>query len=243
LKGQLQRAKLSYDEGAVPMMIEVKSELTPRDLSRMARDLYPTGPWLFRALQRYRPYICPFEELIPEVPQGASVLDIGCGGGLFLGLIEASGRNPLGLGFDVSKPAIGLARSMAEQAAKRGGWLDFRLIDAAAPWPDGDFDVVSMIDVAHHVPPASQEEAIRRASQKVRPGGRFLYKDMVARPRWRAAANRLHDLVLARQWIHYLPVERVEAWATDEGLRLERSGRFNRLWYGHELRIFHRPAG
>lgn len=216
--------------------------LTPDALSKMAARIYPEGPLLFRALQRYRPYICPFEELIPEVPAGASVLDIGCGGGLFLGLVDAAGLKPQGTGFDVSAPAIRLAEKMAAAVEKqRGGHLDFRRIDADAPWPEGEFDVVAMIDVIHHVPPSAQEDVIRRACRKVKPGGLFLYKDMVKRPAWRALANRMHDLVLARQWIHYVPVGEVERWAADEGMTLERSALINRLWYGHELRVFRRP--
>ena len=222
-------------------MTAVGAELTPRALSRMAAGLYPEGPALFRALQRYRPYICPFETLIPEVPKGASVLDIGCGGGLFLGLVDAAGLKPAGTGFDVSPLAIRLAQGMAAKAGKAGARLDFQRLDADEPWPDGQYDVIAMIDVIHHVPPAAQEAVIRRASAKVKPGGVFLYKDMVKRPLWRAAANRLHDLVLARQWIHYVPVEAVERWAAAEGLTLERSALINRWWYGHELRVFRRP--
>ena len=213
---------------------------TPRSLSRMAARLYPEGPLLFRTLQRYRPFICPFEKLIVEVPECAKILDIGCGGGLLLGLLAAAGLRPDGTGFDVSRPAIALAQRMAAASDLAGARLDFRRLDADAPWPGGDFDVVSMIDVIHHVRPSEQEKAIRRACGKVRPGGLFLYKDMVERPLWRAVANRLHDLVLARQWIHYVPVRDVEHWAANEGLVVERSELINRWWYGHELRVFRR---
>ncbi len=144
---------------------------TPRSLSRMAAQLYPEGPVLFRALQQYRPFICPFEELIVEVPKGAKILDIGCGGGLLLGLLGAAGLRPDGTGFDVSRPAIALAQRMAAGSELAGARLDFRRLDADAPWPEGDFDVVSMIDVIHHVQPSEQEAAIRRACGKVRPGG------------------------------------------------------------------------
>jgi len=217
------------------------TNLTPGRLSRMAKELYPNGPRLFRALQCYRPYICPFEELIREVPSGSTILDIGCGGGLFLGLTDAVGLEPRGIGFDVSAPVIQLAQNMAASRRRRGGHLEFEKLDSDAQWPAGHFDVVAMIDVMHHVPPSAQQDVIRRACRKVKPGGVFLYKDMVEQPRWRAFANRMHDLVLARQWIHYAAVADVEAWAADEGMELERCGAFNRLWYGHELRVFRRP--
>ena len=218
------------------------TDLTPGQLSCMAKELYPSGPRLFRALQRYRPYICPFEELIREVPSGSTVLDVGCGGGLFLGLIDAVGLKPLGTGFDVSSPAIRLARSMAAGSDGRTRNLRFQRLDPDEPWPAGKFDVVAMIDVIHHVPPSAQQEVIRRACRRVKPGGTFLYKDMVAQPRWRAIANRMHDLLLARQWIHYAAVADIESWAGEEGMELERSAAFNRLWYGHDLRVFRRPA-
>jgi SAM-dependent methyltransferase len=218
--------------------MQLGKDLTCRSLARMAAELFSSGPWLYRTFQRYRPYICPFEELIPEVPRGARVLDIGCGGGLFLGLLNAAGMKPRGVGFDVSAPAIELARAMAAGLRKHGGDLHFQRLPPDAPWPSGHFDVVAMIDVIHHVPPSSQERVIRCACRKVRPGGAFLYKDMVQRPRWRAIANRMHDLVLARQWIHYRAVSDVERWASEEGLQLERSAPFNRLWYGHDLRVF-----
>ena len=86
-----------------------------------------------------------------------------------------------------------------------------------------------------------QEEVIRHACRTVKPGGIFLYKDMVGRPFWRALANRMHDLVLARQWIHYVPIARIDGWAKDEGLTVERAGRTDRWWYGHELRVFRKP--
>jgi len=101
---------------------------------------------------------------------------------------------------------------------------------------------VSLIDVPHHVPPAGQRECFLTAAARLGPGGVLIYKDMARRPVWRALANRLHDLVLARQWIHYVPVERVEGWAAEAGLGLTRAARFNRLWYAHELRVFRSPA-
>ena len=105
----------------------LSSALTPQYLSHLAGRLYPEGSAVFRTLQRYRPYICPFEELIPEVPIGASVLDVGCGAGLFLGLLDAVGREPDGTGFDASPQGIKLAKAMSMQGAGR---LAFQRLDA-----------------------------------------------------------------------------------------------------------------
>ena len=50
--------------------------------------------------------------------------------------------------------------------------------------------------------------------------------------------NRLHDLVMARQWIHYAPIADVESWSRQAGLTLVHAEDTSRCWYGHELRIF-----
>jgi 2-polyprenyl-3-methyl-5-hydroxy-6-metoxy-1,4-benzoquinol methylase len=196
-----------------------------------------------RKLQHWRPYICPFEELIKHVPQGASVLDAGCGGGLFLALLAATGKRITGHGFDISPVAIDVARTMAESAKATGSALHFEVRPVEDQWPHREFDVVSMIDVMHHVPPSFQREFLLTACRHVRPGGLLIYKDMCRRPLWRAGANRLHDLVLARQWIHYLPIAQVEQWAGEAAMHLmHRADRLNRLWYGHELRVFQKQT-
>jgi len=108
--------------------------------------------------------------------------------------------------------------------------------------PEGRFPVVSMIDVMHHIPPAFQRQAFDDALSRVAPGGVFLYKDMCDAPVWRAGMNRLHDLVMARQWIHYLPIERADEWAGDAGFATEVAEERAMFWYGHEIRLYRRPA-
>jgi len=72
---------------------------------------------------------------------------------------------------------------------------------------------------------------------KVKPGGTLVYKDMCLRPWWMAQANRLQDLVVAREWINYAPIQSVESWAADGGMRIVLREDHSRLWCGHELRV------
>lgn len=214
-------------------------------LSKLAKQLFAGGPAHIRWLQSHRPYICPFEELVVRVPIGSRALDIGCGSGLFLGLLMGLGRIRSGYGFDISAFSISAARLMARSSVFQdtdSSSLTFERLGATDPWIQEQFDVVALIDVMHHVPPESQRQLLKLAAEHMKPGGLFLYKDMVNRPLWRAAANRLHDLILARQLIHYAPIANIEAWAADFGLVLIEGQSINRLWYGHELRVFRNPA-
>lgn len=214
-----------------------------RDLKAAARRLYAEASGATRTIQSLRPYICPFTRLLEFIPPGAHVLDIGCGAGLLLALAADSRDLGASVGFDSSGKAIAVAELAAKRLAAEGKPTPhFVRLDVRDPWPAGTFDVVAMIDVLHHVPVVAQESAIRQAVAAVPPGGTFLYKDIAPRPRWRAFMNRLHDLVMVREWVHYVFAETVIGWATAGGLTLRVREWIPTLWYGHDLLVFDRPA-
>ncbi len=190
-------------------------------------------------MQRLRPRICPYPELLRHVPARYRLLDVGCGaGGL---LLQAGARDDgvTGLGFDASGAAIAMAKRVTERAGLLG--LQFEQCAVTGDWPSGTWDVIALIDLLHHVAPDAREAVVREAARRVMPGGTLIYKDMCRRPRWRAAMNWLHDLVASRQWIRHADTAEVERWFSEAGLQLTHSARLNRWWYGHDLRVFVRP--
>lgn len=215
---------------------------TPSQIHHSARSLYRRGNPIFVAMQVLRPFICPFGELIDEVPEGAKVVDIGCGGGLFLGLLALEKRIDSGIGVDVSRPAIAAALEMKKNHP-RGASIDFKHLSEIDALPEGEFDVVSMVDVLHHIPPDEREKAIVQACSGVRPGGILLYKDMVTRPRWRSWANAFHDLIISAELTTTQDVKAVVSWCANAGLEAEKILTRNMLWYGHEMVVFRKRDG
>ncbi len=210
-------------------------EATPGELAGIARRVFREGPALVRTLQHWRPYICPFEELLPHFPAGARVLDIGCGGGLLAALVCELRGPARFVGFDSSSDAIAMARANLGRFA---GEPEFHRLDVGEPWPAGPFDVVSIVDVVHHIPPEHQKSALVQAAGVLEPGGVFIYKDMTRRGLLRPLMNRVHDLALARQWIHYADIGDVKRWLGEAGLELVHESFHARWWYGHELLVF-----
>jgi 2-polyprenyl-3-methyl-5-hydroxy-6-metoxy-1,4-benzoquinol methylase len=213
-----------------------------REIVSDAKALFSHGPIFPRTVQRLGAYVCPFHELLALVPKGASVLDVGCGSGIFLGLLMKQVGPRLALGFDASQYAIGIAENMRQnlpQAAANK--IAFERRDVNQSWPAGRFDVVSIIDVMHHVSSDVQSKLFLDALDHVAPGGLLLYKDMADRPVILALANWLHDLIMARQWIRYVPIARIRSWGIQSGLSVEKESQCRVLWYAHEWILFKKP--
>jgi 2-polyprenyl-3-methyl-5-hydroxy-6-metoxy-1,4-benzoquinol methylase len=225
-------------------MICADPVLSAAKVAALAKSLYHSGPGFRYRMQQYRPYLCPVEVLLSLVPEAGSVLDIGCGCALLLGLALRSGKDIHAIGVDISEDALKMAAAMKEHglAHAEGQRLTLHLSREVADWPAGSFDMVSLIDVMHHVRMDWRTKIIEAAIARVKPGGILMYKDMCRRPRWRAFQNWCQDLLVSRQWIHYLPIAEVEAMARDADLIELRSETINRLGFGHELRVYRRPG-
>ncbi|NNC91482.1 MAG: class I SAM-dependent methyltransferase [Acidimicrobiia bacterium] len=204
--------------------------------SDTAAQLYGSAPLFSRLQQRLRPRVCPFEQLVPEIRNsGGRMLDFGCGAALFGLHCLTEGYVKAVDGVDVSASALEVAEA-ARHLAADGENVRFRLGEI----PESTYDVISMIDVMHHISPVEQRTTFLGLCDSLAPGGVLVYKDMCRRPRWQALANRLHDLILNREWIHYVPIDQVVEWAGTAGLTLERRTSFDYLVYGHELAVFRR---
>lgn len=211
--------------------------MTPR---RLFRELPP----FLRALALARPAICPMEPLADAVGEADSLLDLGCGGGAILGQMLLRLRPERALGSDID-PRHAAAAGRVAAAARRllpgEGRYEARRIDTPRDWPAERFDCVLLVDVLHHVPKEDRRAMVEGAAGRLRPGGRLVVKEMAPRPFHGALGNRLHDLVLTGEWVSYQPMEEVAAWAAGRGLAAAPRIHFRRLWYYHELQVFHAP--
>ena len=217
-----------------------RTALSAATIAEAARSLYSGVAPAYRIMQSLRPYICPFETILPWVPGGSRVLDIGCGAGLWLGLLSKFRGLRYGFGTDLSQSAIKAAREMAAS-----NHLDSRLsfhCGQGVATRNGDWDIVSMIDVLHHVPVARQKDFFCEAARLTPPSGRFVFKDMTERPLVFALCNKIHDLMLAGDWPHMVAEPVLRRWAAEQGLVVESVSVCRRLWYQHRTMIFSRPG-
>src|ERR687888_2343350 len=125
------------------------------------------------------------EEIGQYLPAAGPVLDIGCGFGLFSLYYAATAPGRLVRGLDVNARRIAMAR----RAAQRLGLDNVVYEHGDARNFKGDTEVAAayMLDIVHHVPPATVPPLLGQLRRALAPGGLLLVKDVDTRPapkRW-----------------------------------------------------------
>jgi 2-polyprenyl-6-hydroxyphenyl methylase / 3-demethylubiquinone-9 3-methyltransferase len=149
---------------------------------------------------------------------GARVLDVGCGGGI---LAEAMARRGAKVtGIDLSEKALRVAQLHLLESK-----LDIRYEKAAAEDFEGEFDVITCMELLEHVPqPASMVAACARL---VRPGGQVFFSTINRNPKSYLFAVIGAEYVLrllprgTHDYLRFIKPSELSRWARDAGLRVE----------------------
>lgn len=115
-----------------------------------------------------------FTRVLKHVTSSApSVLDIGCGNGRLLQVLRTRFDEGLRyVGFDASQPLLALARQRYHETDARFERGDFVQQDPAQVLPAGEYDLVTIFAVLHHVPQERRRLALlRAAAARLAPGG------------------------------------------------------------------------
>ncbi|HUU55986.1 MAG TPA: class I SAM-dependent methyltransferase [bacterium] len=136
-----------------------------------------------RAHARVRYASAPLEAVAALVPAGVqAVVELGCSTGVFANVLKA--RRP-----DVDVTGVDAAKEKVEAASRtvcgRAG-LTFVEDDAFAYVERrGPFEVLAVVDALYLWPPERQDDFVRLAAGKLRPGGYLVVKEMTDRPAWK----------------------------------------------------------
>ncbi|MBL8898386.1 MAG: 3-demethylubiquinone-9 3-O-methyltransferase [Planctomycetes bacterium] len=177
----------------------------------------------FRSLQRVKAFhLAELERLFGSELHGASVVDLGCGGGLLSVPLAERGASVIGL--DRSPRSVRAARDAAGRAgvSKR---CRFGVADlCGSPLEANAFDIALLSDVLEHV--SDPGGALREAARLLRLGGRLYLNtfNRTRRARWLAVAlaeglgyvpRGTHD------WRLFVRPEELRALAAAVGLRCD----------------------
>ncbi len=178
----------------------------------------------------YRPYICPFDDLLNIIPPQKSIFDIGCGSGTFLSLC-AGFVNPVKIGgIEISKDLIDNANVLLNKfniPTSVNVYNGKNLPEAIK-----EYDIITLIDVLHHVPKGQQEFFLGQIHHKMKPGAIFILKDIDGSSVF-VYTNKLHDLLLAKEIGNELKLNTIEEKLKELGFKIKSLTKKRMLWYPH----------
>lgn len=166
--------------------------------------------WWFVARRRI---IATLIEQQARPPANARILEVGCGTGSNIGLLQHYGR------VEAIEPDD-QARALA--AARTGAPIQGGLLPDGVTLADGAFDLIVLLDVLEHIP--GDREALASLVPKLAPGGSILVTVPAAPWMWSA-----HDVAHHHQRRYTMAALR-QVFA-DSGLRIRHATHFNTLLF------------
>lgn len=159
----------------------------PSDLLDLYRPLSAWDSFYLRA--RWR--LCPYELVGLLLPKGGKILDLGCGYGLLANLIALKNPDTSVVGIDLKASRIRVAR---RSAVNRDN-VRF-LLGAVEEIEMGEYDVVVMTDVLHHLDDAKANTLLKTISSGLSGDGLLAILDVDRRPFWKFCITYAIDRLL-----------------------------------------------
>lgn len=211
-----------------------------RQLSRVLSAALPKE-WSFkmRAITKLRPYIAPFEWVLAASEGLPLVVDIGCGSGGLSFLLLSVGRVGRVVGIDPDPIAIARAEALLVSQSPP---FDFKLQVAESPVVIASdimlADAIVMCDVLHHIPEDQQRDFLLQIAGLMKPGAKFIIKDIDASRRILVWFNRLHDWIMTGARGDERTMNEVVSCLSAADLTIESCQSGRRLWYPHYQVVF-----
>lgn len=153
-----------------PLLKQYLAKRQPADLTKLsAKEIedeyveraYNAFGWTFS--NPLHPKVCSF---IDGIHPGSLVLDVGCGNGYYMKLIERAGSYPIGIEKCISMGGNALDNAHQERFLGDAVLLPFRT---------GAFDSVVMVAVWHHfASEARRKQSLKEVARVLRPGGKAM---------------------------------------------------------------------
>jgi 2-polyprenyl-3-methyl-5-hydroxy-6-metoxy-1,4-benzoquinol methylase len=198
--------------------------------------------WRFH--QAARTLLVPFQSVVAHLPENGTLLDLGCGNGLFLSLAKKAKPGLELAGLDLSHEKITAARQAFEMSTASVPQLAVMDI---ADFPEQSVDVITIIDVLYLVPFQHWNTILEKCFRSLNPGGKVLLKEMDRSVAWKflllyveeTLAVKVLGLTLGSQLTFPEP-QAIRLQLVGAGFEVEESAIHDGYFVPHHLWIGHR---
>ncbi|MGZ7079650.1 MAG: class I SAM-dependent methyltransferase [Thermoanaerobaculia bacterium] len=173
---------------------------------RTVLSRFAWAPLSTRAFIAARWLLTPYSRIAAYLPKQGTLLDLGCGHGLFALAARALTPDLRVIGIDHDEERV----RAATRAGDGDSLLTFAVGDLSKP-PVGKFDAISLLDLMHYFEPAQQERIFVRAYDQLKNGGTLLVREVEPRGGISSLFNRAWEKVMTasgltrtdRQGLHF----------------------------------------
>lgn len=205
--------------------------LSAKDLSVYLGTVHNNASILDKLKIVYRPYICPFDDLISACQGSETILDIGCGSGQFILLLSKYTNVKKIGGIEVSSSLISNAKQLLTSQTK----TEFQIeIYDGINIPDFiyEFNTVTLIDVFHHIKKDKQKRFILELYNKMKPGSKLIFKDIDGSHPL-LFMSKIHDILLAGELVKMVSIFEAKEMLGGAGFSIVSISKRLMLWYPH----------
>jgi SAM-dependent methyltransferase len=209
-----------------------KKSITNSDIVSFLTSTTASATFLQKLKIKYRPYVCPFDELLEYAKPKDSVYDIGCGSGQFAALVANFTDVKTIKGIEIDKHLVRNASQINKRFSKDKKISFSYFSGTNIPDDIGKYDLVYMIDVYHHIPREFREDFMKQVYKKMKPGARLMFKDINAGSPF-IPFNKLHDLVFAQEMPHEISFYKAIQLLTSLGFKVVEARKKRVFVYPH----------
>lgn len=164
-------------------------------------ERYREAPFGTRVFLVLRWFLTPYHQMAAHLPMEGTILDLGCGHGLFalMAALKSPARKMIGIDHDAARIAQGsrAIQDLKNISLSKGTLADLSAEKSTEGSPEKSDETrisgIAIIDVMHYFDPDTQNTVLKQAHQLLSPGGTLIVREVDPQGGVVSSWNRIYE--------------------------------------------------